>query len=238
MRNRMALAAMLVLAVACGGKEAGVHRGAVGRGAEYGGVEVRILRAGDGRSVEAGDVLTVHTTGGCTTRRRRKRGEKFWSSLDSGEKLTFTLGAGQMIRGWDQGLPGMLVGEVRELTIPPDSVTAPRARPDSTGLDTRVRGRAVRRRVAGRRRRRAGGLSTGASEAHSGHSNSSSMRRLRSRPEDVPLSATGCRAPAPAVSNPLPGRCRASREILPPPPHAVRSAPGCRRRCPARPYVR
>lgn len=121
MRNRMALAAMLVLAVACGGKEQESTAVPSAEAAEYGGVEVRILRAGDGRSVEAGDVLTVHTTGWLYDEAApEKRGEKFWSSLDSGEKLTFTLGAGQMIRGWDQGLPGMLVGEVRELTIPPE----------------------------------------------------------------------------------------------------------------------
>lgn len=129
MRNRMALAAMLVMAVACGGKEIGTEGGkdaespAVpqAKAAYDGGVDVRILRAGEGRAVEAGDVLTVHTTGWLYDETApEKRGEKFWSSLDSGETLTFTLGAGEMIRGWDQGLPGMLVGEVRELTIPPE----------------------------------------------------------------------------------------------------------------------
>ena len=54
MRNRVALAAMLVLAVACGGKEEESTAVPSAEAAEYGGVEVRILRAGDGRSVEAG----------------------------------------------------------------------------------------------------------------------------------------------------------------------------------------
>ena len=84
------------------------------------GVSVRVLRKGYGRAVEAGDQLTVHTTGWLyDDAAADKRGEKFWSSLDTGDRLTFTLGAGQMIEGWDRGLPGMLIGEVRELTIPP-----------------------------------------------------------------------------------------------------------------------
>ena len=88
---------------------------------DTGGVKVRILENGQGREVQAGDVLTVHTTGWLYDESAPDhRGEKFWSSLDTGEKLTFTLGAGQMIQGWDRGLPGMKVGETRELTIPPE----------------------------------------------------------------------------------------------------------------------
>ena len=92
-----------------------------GDAVDQGGVAVRIVRNGHGRAVEPGDELTVHTTGWLYDENAPdKRGEKFWSSLDSGERLTFTLGAGQMIQGWDRGLPGMLIGEIRELTIPPE----------------------------------------------------------------------------------------------------------------------
>lgn len=85
------------------------------------GVSHRILRKGYGRAAEPGDRLLVHTTGWLyDASAPDKRGEKFWSSLDSGEKLPFILGAGRVIKGWDQGLPGMLIGEVRELTIPPE----------------------------------------------------------------------------------------------------------------------
>jgi FKBP-type peptidyl-prolyl cis-trans isomerase FkpA len=88
---------------------------------DTGGVEVRVLENGHGREVQAGDVLTVHTTGWLYDEAAPDhRGEKFWSSLDTGDQLTFTLGAGQMIQGWDRGLPGMKVGETRELTIPPE----------------------------------------------------------------------------------------------------------------------
>lgn len=108
----------LVLLSACGGKSVPVAEQAA---AAPGGVQVRTIKNGDGRAVEAGDFLTVHTTGWLYDDAAvDHRGEKFWSSLDSGEKLQFTLGAGQMIQGWDQGLPGTLIGEVRELTIPPE----------------------------------------------------------------------------------------------------------------------
>jgi len=122
MKNGILLAALLVLAVACGGKkEEAPAAAAPVQAVDHGGVDVRILREGHGRAATAGDVLTVHTTGWLYDESApEKRGEKFWSSLDNGEQLTFTLGAGQMIRGWDEGLPGMLIGEIRELTIQPE----------------------------------------------------------------------------------------------------------------------
>ncbi len=112
------IAIMLVLAAACG--EAS-RSGSDTETATGDGVAVRVLEKGYGRAVEAGDILTVHTTGWLYDEvAPGHRGEKFWSSLDTGDKLTFTLGAGEMIRGWDSGLPGMLIGETRELTIPPE----------------------------------------------------------------------------------------------------------------------
>ena len=48
------------------------------------------------------------------------RGEKFDSSVDRDQKFQFTLGEGRVIEGWDQGVQGMLIGETRELTIPPE----------------------------------------------------------------------------------------------------------------------
>ncbi|XP_003745286.1 peptidyl-prolyl cis-trans isomerase FKBP2 [Galendromus occidentalis] len=63
---------------------------------------------------KAGDVLHMHYTG------TLEDGKKFDSSYDRGQPLSFTLGSGQVIRGWDQGLLGMCVGEKRKLVIPPD----------------------------------------------------------------------------------------------------------------------
>lgn len=61
-----------------------------------------------------GDVLKMHYTG------RLENGDQFDSSLDRKEPFSFTLGAGQVIKGWDQGLLGMCEGEKRKLVIPPD----------------------------------------------------------------------------------------------------------------------
>lgn len=61
-----------------------------------------------------GDIVTVHYVG------KLIDGTKFDSSIDRGQPFSFTLGAGQVIQGWEDGLLGMKVGEKKELTIPPD----------------------------------------------------------------------------------------------------------------------
>ena len=73
------------------------------------------LKVGTGPTAEKGDKLKVHYTG-----RLHKNGKKFDSSVDSGKPFPVTLGEGQVIKGWDQGLVGMKVGGKRKLTIPPD----------------------------------------------------------------------------------------------------------------------
>lgn len=76
-------------------------------------VSVEVLRAGGGAAAKIGDQLTVHYTGMLSD------GTKFDSSLDRGQPFTFTLGAHQVIPGWEQGTTGMKVGEQRRLTVPP-----------------------------------------------------------------------------------------------------------------------
>lgn len=79
------------------------------------------LREGTGAVATPGSEVTVHYTGWLYDEREPdRRGEKFDSSLDRGEPLTFLLGAGRVIRGWDDGVAGMRVGGRRTLMIPPE----------------------------------------------------------------------------------------------------------------------
>lgn len=68
---------------------------------------------GNGREAMLGDTATVHYTGWLID------GKKFDSSVDRKEPFSFRVGAGQVIKGWDEGVAGMKVGGKRKLTIPP-----------------------------------------------------------------------------------------------------------------------
>lgn len=72
------------------------------------------LATGDGALARSGDEVTVHYTGWLQS------GRKFDSSVDRGEPFSFSLGRGNVIAGWDEGVAGMKVGGRRKLTIPPD----------------------------------------------------------------------------------------------------------------------
>jgi FKBP-type peptidyl-prolyl cis-trans isomerase len=76
-------------------------------------LQIEDLVAGTGAEAKAGDLVSVHYTGWLTD------GTKFDSSLDRGQPLQFTIGQGDVIQGWDQGVAGMKVGGKRKLTIPP-----------------------------------------------------------------------------------------------------------------------
>ena len=67
---------------------------------------------GTGAEAVAGKKVSVHYTG------TLENGKKFDSSLDRGQPFTFDLGAGQVIKGWDEGVAGMKVGGKRKLVIP------------------------------------------------------------------------------------------------------------------------
>ena len=69
-------------------------------------------KVGDGETAKAGSHVWVHYTG------RLKNGNKFDSSVDRNEPFDFRLGAGQVIKGWDEGVAGMKVGGKRKLIIP------------------------------------------------------------------------------------------------------------------------
>merc|ERR1712216_235112 len=77
-------------------------------------------KASCAHGAKAGDKLTMHYTGTIDPQSATGvKGKKFDSSLDRGTPFSFTLGQGQVIKGWDQGLVGICPGEKRKLVIPP-----------------------------------------------------------------------------------------------------------------------
>jgi FKBP-type peptidyl-prolyl cis-trans isomerase len=77
------------------------------------GLTIVHVGSGDG-AARAGDTVWVHYTGTL-----QADGKKFDSSLDRGEPISFPLGQGEVIKGWDEGIVGMKVGDKRQLIIPP-----------------------------------------------------------------------------------------------------------------------
>ncbi|MEC4891257.1 MAG: FKBP-type peptidyl-prolyl cis-trans isomerase [Nitrospira sp.] len=78
------------------------------------------LVVGTGEVAKAGQTVSVHYTGWLTN------GTKFDSSVDRGQPFSFPLGAGRVIKGWDEGVQGMKVGGKRKLTIPANLGYGPR----------------------------------------------------------------------------------------------------------------
>jgi FKBP-type peptidyl-prolyl cis-trans isomerase len=74
------------------------------------------LKEGTGAKAAKGDTVSVHYTG--WLKDGDKKGKKFDSSLDRGKPFSFELGAGMVIKGWDEGVAGMKVGGKRKLIIP------------------------------------------------------------------------------------------------------------------------
>ena len=71
------------------------------------------LKVGDGREAQVGETAIVHYTGWL------KDGTKFDSSVDRNQPFSFRLGAGRVIKGWDEGVVGMKICSKRQLLIPP-----------------------------------------------------------------------------------------------------------------------
>ena len=77
-------------------------------------LQIEEIQIGEGAVASSGQQVTVHYTGWLTN------GSKFDSSVDRGRPFVFPLGAGRVIRGWDEGVAGMAIGGKRKLTIPPE----------------------------------------------------------------------------------------------------------------------
>jgi FKBP-type peptidyl-prolyl cis-trans isomerase len=114
------LAGVVILVSACAKKEAQNQTAAAAPASvaampevtTASGLKYQILKAGNGAEAKPGQRVSVHYTGWLTN------GTKFDSSVDRGQPFQFALGAGQVIRGWDEGVSGMKIGEKRKLTIP------------------------------------------------------------------------------------------------------------------------
>jgi peptidylprolyl isomerase len=94
------------------------------------GLESIDIVEGDGATADTGDEVKVQYVGVDYS-----TGEQFDASWDNGQPFTFTLGGGQVIPGWDQGVTGMKVGGRRELTIPPDLAYGAQGSPPAIGPD-------------------------------------------------------------------------------------------------------
>jgi FKBP-type peptidyl-prolyl cis-trans isomerase FkpA len=77
-------------------------------------LQIKDVTVGTGTEAKNGDTVTVNYVGTLDD------GTKFDSSYDRNQPFSFVLGAGRVIKGWDQGVLGMKIGGKRELTIPPD----------------------------------------------------------------------------------------------------------------------
>ena len=106
--NRRLSALLLLTLAACGGGNSSTTPSGGGT------LVVEDLVVGTGATAVAGDTVTVNYVGTLTN------GTKFDSSYDRGTPYVFQVGAGRVIAGWDQGVPGMKVGGKRRLTIPPN----------------------------------------------------------------------------------------------------------------------
>jgi len=109
--SRALVCLLLFAAVGCGGGSNAPSSPPAASGT--GMLVIEDLVVGTGPAVAVGNTVTVHYVG------TLQNGAQFDSSYASGRPFTFRVGVGQVITGWDQGVPGMQVGGKRRLTIPP-----------------------------------------------------------------------------------------------------------------------
>lgn len=121
------VAAIGLIAGAGCGREEPDEKGAVVLEPGVNSLLAKDLTTGTGTEATRGRTVVVHYTGWLYDPTKPDgRGTKFDSSLDGNEPFSFTLGSGDVIKGWDHGVEGMKVGGRRLLTIPPNMAYGPR----------------------------------------------------------------------------------------------------------------
>ncbi len=93
------------------------------------GVKYETLKEGTGPEAKSGQKIAIHYTG------TLENGTKFDSSRDRGRPFAVTIGTSQVIRGWDEAVPGMKVGEQRRLTIPSQAAYGTKGQPPTIPPD-------------------------------------------------------------------------------------------------------
>jgi FKBP-type peptidyl-prolyl cis-trans isomerase len=113
--SKFGAAVLLGLIAACGGKPAAAPPSGVSS------MQSTEIKSGTGESITAGKIAVVQYTGWLyEAAAKDNKGKQFDSSRNRGQPFRFPVGTGQVIKGWDQGVLGMKVGESRRLIIPPD----------------------------------------------------------------------------------------------------------------------
>jgi FKBP-type peptidyl-prolyl cis-trans isomerase FkpA len=117
---KIALLVCIALSTACSGKSASPP-GAVSAATPVNALQTVTLKAGSGTAIGGGQIAVVQYTGWLyEAGAADHKGKQFDSSLTRREPFKFPLGTGSVIKGWDQGVVGMKVGESRRLIIPPE----------------------------------------------------------------------------------------------------------------------
>jgi FKBP-type peptidyl-prolyl cis-trans isomerase FkpA len=116
---KFTLIALISVTAACGGKSNAPATS--GGPPAVTALKTATLKPGTGATIAGGQIAVVQYTGwlyeaGATDH----KGKQFDSSRNAGQPFKFPVGTGSVIKGWDQGVPGMKIGESRRLTIPPD----------------------------------------------------------------------------------------------------------------------
>jgi FKBP-type peptidyl-prolyl cis-trans isomerase FkpA len=113
--RRIGVVVLTGLIAACGGKPSAAPASAVSS------MQSTVLKPGTGEGITAGKIAVVQYTGWLYEASAKDyKGKQFDSSRTQGQPFRFPLGTGEVIKGWDQGVAGMKVGESRRLIIPAD----------------------------------------------------------------------------------------------------------------------